>query len=1794
MSLEASSLQVIVSGNGIEATTKQLEALAAAGDKAEQSATKLAKTSKDSSKAQVDAAQEAASKYNAIIDMMTEKSSTYYADKALKAAQAAQQELFDGMAMMDKLYAASQAFHEKESADRAQQTADVLAQQQKQMDAVMARYAAEQELANRMNAAYDKRQSASIEDAHAAAIIEDKKRAWQALGQVQAEAIRINRDLDAAQKALENDHSAAIIEDKKRAWKALGQSQMEASAINAKIDADAKALKADGDAFVAMLKRQAETVGMTTKELKEYNAEQLRAKAAQLGVSQQVEGYVTAIKNAKGPHESFNLLTAGSARELMVLGHELSQGNFQRFGGSLIVLGERINFLPWLLENINKAASALGMSLGVFVGTIAAVVAGVVAATMTFIHSTTSLKEMRNEVILTGHSIGATGDDLYDMANKVGDAIGKFGVAREAVVKLASTGKFTADQIGLITEAAVGLEKYGGVSIDTVIKQFEKLAAEPIHSTMRGFKGVSEGAMELDKQLHYLNPQMLEEIVHLERIGDVSGASKLAIEGLAGEEKKRIAELKANLTPLGEFFEEVGAKASKMWNHLFHKESLGEQLSDAKDQLNYIQKYSTYASPQEKAAAELAAKQTIANLEKQLSDKQERERAEAHKKEIDRAAELALMHRRATLDMAKNEDALTAATARDAEDRAAIKAAGLKSELFTAEADADAMAAIQKRYTQKVAATPGLGMSKVNSRIAELQMEFEKASYFADKEIKIEQDKVKHHEESVQKLYEDQQKYFAIRSKLIDDTEAKELAATNLYDHNAKNSAKLAEEAETKKFEIQKRYQTLRDKLAADKEAADVALNRANGRGENSQEAQFVKETKAINEKTLALQHQIDGYNLIDEATRKAGLSEKQMRDYFTQAEIEGVQQQIEALQQFDGVDIKLTASEIARLKARKTALEDLRKAQQGWEGIQTKNQAALNTPAALKAAATANVKLWKEAGNEIEKSLTQAFGNAGQAAGKMFKAFAEGQASQIDIAQKIKEAQDRQNKDGIDQTKLINDLQLQGAQVQLASYGNMADAAKGFFKEGSKGYEAMTKAAQVLHAAEVALSLIKAVNAVLTQGEGDPYTAFARMAAMTALVAGLGVALSGGGGGGMSSADRQKTQGTGSVLGSPTHINGNQVELVGAKSESIARSLSIMEKNSGLGLAQGNDMVMYLKNVSDNIANMASLIVRSTGITGNLPASTKGTASTTLMLGGLGSTFEKLLPGWVGKTLGKIGNSIFGGNTSAQDTGFTMQSGSLGSIMQNGVNASQYTDMKKDGGWFHSDKHWTNTTSLGGEANSQFTKIITGMGDTLKAASKALGVDGAAFNAHLNNFVIDLGKISLKGLSGDEIQKQLEAVFSKMGDDMTKWAFVGFDKFQKVGEGMLETIARVANDFMQVKDVFAVLGKTLNLTGASAANVSESLIEAAGGLDTLTKNTKFYVDNFLTEAQKMGPVTDSVRKYMDGLHLSSITTVDQFNKLIRALDLTSPADQKLYAALLQVAPQFKQAADYAQELADGTQTLTKSQQGLLDKVNAARSKLQDSYNAESSALQSTIDKTKAYAVTLKQFQDSLKLGADSPLTNMQKYAEARKQFDATSAAAKGGDETAQGQLTAAASALLSASKVVNASGNAYTSDFNLVQSVLDQMQVSVKGQTDVAQASLDALNKQVTGLIDINKSVLSVADAVKNLESAMILGSSAGISNSQLGITDSQVASIIATGVAQLAQANSASDAEIIALLKQIRDEAANGNDASAQQTGALIQATHEASGNNADATVGGLYAKMRGAIGQSKLALN
>lgn len=812
----------------------------------------------------------------------------------------------------------------------------------------------------------------------------------------------------------------------------------------------------------------------------------------------------------------------------------------------------------------------------------------------------------------------------------------------------------------------------------------------------------------------------------------------------------------------------------------------------------------------------------------------------------------------------------------------------------------------------------------------------------------------------------------------------------------------------------------------------------------------------------------------------------------------------------------------------------------------------------------------------DAASGMAESFGTVGTAIGGMTTALTGYARTQAAVAAELAASMNDAKGDPVKQAAAQGKAAEASGRAQVRQYADMASAAKGFFKENSKGYKTLETVEKAYRAYEMAMAVesmltksgllaaftglfvtSKAVETAATvatvpvtvAAEGVKQTALATTAMagaiavpfpgslvavgiVAAMLAAIGLAGGGGGGSAPSlSEQRQAANGTGSVLGDSS-----------AKSESITKALEIIAKDSGLGLAHSASMVVSLKQIVSGIGGLGSLLVRNDDI---------AKAGSAVVGSGSGGFF------------GGMVSAIFGGKTSVLDTGVVVGKASLGTVADSGLTADAYTDTKKSGGWFSSDKYKTDLKALGSEINGQFSMIITGMGTSITEQAALLGLKGDDFTDKLNTFQVDLGKISFKDLTGAERQAALETAFSKVGDDMARFGVAGLEKYQKVGEGYLETLARVANDYVQVSDVMAVLGKQFKVTGLDAVALSQGLIAAAGDLETLTSGTAYFVDNFLTEAQKMAPITASVKTEMARLGQAGVTTMDQFaavivgqadatGQLVGGLDLSIAANQELYASMIAIAPAFKAAAEYAAELAEATTgikvksasdilserrdlqsqldelTLTSAQlllkqrdaldasnRALFDQIQGqiaakdaaadvvdAQAALTTAYNTEVTALNAVVTAKLAEAAATKKQIDALKLSASSVLSPEQKYAEAQRQFDTASLADKG----------AAANALLEASRAYNGSTGAYVEDYVKVQSALAMSAAAASSAATVAQDQLTAMDKSVSLLVDIKSVNLTVAEAMLNLNTLVAKGSA------QTNVESSQIEMLYAS----------------------------------------------------------------------------
>jgi hypothetical protein len=561
-------------------------------------------------------------------------------------------------------------------------------------------------------------------------------------------------------------------------------------------------------------------------------------------------------------------------------------------------------------------------------------------------------------------------------------------------------------------------------------------------------------------------------------------------------------------------------------------------------------------------------------------------------------------------------------------------------------------------------------------------------------------------------------------------------------------------------------------------------------------------------------------------------------------------------------------------------------------------------------------------------EALKGAFGGAAESMGKLSSVLQAYGIQQAEIAKARKAADVAYANDSAKLAQAQQAISEKEFATRIGGYADMAGAAKGFFKEGSDGYKTLDGVSQAFHAVQTAMNLIEmgqmAVKAVLNQASGDPYTAFPRMAAMAAAVGALGFAVGGGfnsGGDAASSIDRQKAQGTGTVLGDSS-----------TKSNSLLAALDAMEANTFTQLKYSSGMLDALKSIQRSMAGLAQIVFRTNGLTsGNvfgIKEGTRGLNATTE--GPLGAAFggflkstrpDALFPG-LGDKLDSLIGSLWGKKTTAiTDSGLGIN-GSLGDLTQ-GRGFSQYADVQTTSSSFFGLVKKTSTSTqsraLDQAMADQLAGVFAGISDSLQIATTSFGADANVIAQQLASSVISIPAVSLRGLKGQELQDALNAVFSGAADKLAQTVAPGFEALQKTGEGYYETVIRASNALATANGQLDRLRLRLFSVSVAGATAATQLAELFGGINELNAASQAFYEDYFSEAERAAQSTKDMTQALATVNLALPGSKDELRALAGTLDLNTESGRKAYQVLLAIAPEFAATADAAAKFAKDT-----------------------------------------------------------------------------------------------------------------------------------------------------------------------------------------------------------------------------------------------------------------------------------
>lgn len=329
--------------------------------------------------------------------------------------------------------------------------------------------------------------------------------------------------------------------------------------------------------------------------------------------------------------------------------------------------------------------------------------------------------------------------------------------------------------------------------------------------------------------------------------------------------------------------------------------------------------------------------------------------------------------------------------------------------------------------------------------------------------------------------------------------------------------------------------------------------------------------------------------------------------------------------------------------------------------------------------------------------------------------------------------------------------------------------------------------------------------------------------------------------------------------------------------------------------------------------------------------------------------------------------------------------SGATGLFSGGAFSGQAFADIKQEGGWFRSDKNWTEFAALPEDVSRFLSTASASVLENAKRYGAALGLPVESLKAVNFNARIELT---------DDAEKNKQALITALsgyGEALVESWADAIKPLAQYGESTEQTIDRVATALGGVNDVLKSLGLTAfdaSVTGAGNAVALQNLF---GGLGNLQTASSSFLQNFFQPEQVKGLVLDNISSALAEVGVSLPATRDAFRELVQAQDLTTESGRKAFAVLMSVSDAFaavveagRSAADVAQERYDLETQLLQLQGDATKLLERERAKLDPSNYDLFDAIQ-----------TLKARKAAEQEAADAAAKAAAYYAEMQRQAEA-------------------------------------------------------------------------------------------------------------------------------------------------------------------------------------------------------
>lgn len=359
-----------------------------------------------------------------------------------------------------------------------------------------------------------------------------------------------NRKLLAARFALteEGQAAAAAAAQKVAASKAAEQAARKEEAAR-----EAASLNAQNasDRFIHSLQEQVNAIGKTRTEL-------LEMKAAQLGVSEQAAPLINQLRGQTQQMKLAGISAGQYSQAMRILPMQITDVVTSLASGMPVWLvaiqqggqikdsfGGVVNTFKVLLSYLTPVRLALGG--------VAAIIAGMGLSAYDAYKNQSRLNEA---LILSGNYAAASSGEFNKMVESVSSASNATsGMVRDIATSLAESGKYTINQIKLITKLTADWATATGKDSKEIVGYFDKIAKDPV-----------KGLADLNDQFNFLSVGQLTYIDKLKKTKGETEAAAAATKIFADVMEQRVARIAESATPLEKMWSSIKKWAGDAWD----------------------------------------------------------------------------------------------------------------------------------------------------------------------------------------------------------------------------------------------------------------------------------------------------------------------------------------------------------------------------------------------------------------------------------------------------------------------------------------------------------------------------------------------------------------------------------------------------------------------------------------------------------------------------------------------------------------------------------------------------------------------------------------------------------------------------------------------------------------------------------------------------------------------------------------------------------------------------------------------------------------------------------------------------------------------------------------------------------------------------------------------------------------------------------------------------------------------------------------------------------------------------